>query len=217
MQYLSTMKLFLFNEVYDKISQLDSMDDECNFAEIITNVNNFLTDLSKKFVKQIFRIVYDHVNKLELNVFGKNKSLSISHVKNIYRGILSNSSVNELLEIITNEIDEINQRETFDINKYGQLMDYIEKLDFVCTFDMYSYLLMEDVEGVLGFILDKIVEETIYTDEDVDKINSRVLSQINSKINIFKEVYNDEEIYIVEESKNHIIYKINQVLRMVRV
>lgn len=217
MQYLNTRKLFLFDMVNEHVSQLDLMDDECNYAEIITNANKFFMDFSKRFIEKIFKIVYDHVNQLELNIFAEDKTLSINHVKNIYRGILSNSSIKKFSENIKNKANEINQRETFDIREYGQLMDYVEELDFICTFEMYSYLLREDVEGVLSFILDKVVEEAVYMNQDIENVNRKILSQINRKINIFKDIYDDEEISIIEETKNHIIYKINQVLHMFRV
>lgn len=216
MKYLETRKLFLFNMVNEYLKLLDYMEEDYNHKLLIEKVNKFFSNISKSFVEIIFKIVVEHTSKLELNFFGDSRTIGINHIKNIYRGIISNSDVKKILENINVCVKDLDCNNKFEIKKYGQLVDLIEELDFLCMFELYSYLLGEDVEGVLSFILNKITEDAVAPDEsNADVINERVMYQIESKIRLFKKLYDDEDIDLVEKNEDHIIYEINDVLKIV--
>lgn len=217
MKYLKTKKLFLFDMISEYIELLDEIDEVYNHTAVIKKINEFFLNISDSFIEIIFKIVFQHTNKLKLYIFSGSKTMGVSHIKNIYKEIVSDSNVKRILEGINYSIKKIDSLDSkFDIKKYGQLISLIEELDFVCMFEMYSYLLNEDSEGVFSFILDELIKK-ILKDYDYDEeiLFEVFLSQVEDKINLFKKLYNDEEICLVSKNKDHIIYKINGVLKIV--
>lgn len=217
MKYLNTRKLFLFDMIDEYLKLLDDMEDGFCHEMSIKKVNGFFSNISQGFVEIIFKIIYQHVSKLELNLFEESKTIGINHIRNIYRGIISNGDAKKIINEINICIEDMNSSNKFDIKKYGQLVDLVEDLDFICMFELYSYLLCEDVEGVLSFILNKLTNDFV-TDKNKNAkiINERILHQIERKINLFKKLYDDEDISVVIRNEDHIIYKINDVLKIVQ-
>lgn len=216
MSYLQTRKMFLFDDVNNCLDIIENVSEGLVNKDSILDVNNYFLSISKGFVETIFRLVYRHVYKLKLNIFNESHMININHVRNIYKGILDNRLVKNILNEITLNIESCVK--VFDIKKYIKIFDLIEELDFICMFEMYSYLLDEDVEGVLSFILSKILGNIIYNNkENVEVVNSRALSYVEKKLNLFKKIYDDEEITIVMKNRDHIIYKINNVVKLVQV
>ncbi len=213
---LQPRKMFLFHVANDHLNIIENISEGLVDRDSIVDVNNYFLSISKGFVETIFSLVYKHIYKLELNIFNDSHMININHVKNIYKGILNNSLVKNILNEITFNIEKC--IELFDIKKYIKIFDLIEELDFICTFEMYSYLLDEDVEGVLSFILSKILGNIIYNNnENIEVVNSRALSYVEKKLNLFKKIYDDEEITIVMKNRDHIIYKINNVVKLLQV
>lgn len=216
MKYLETKKLFLFDMISEYIELLDEVEDGYNHIAIIKKINEFFSNISESFTEIIFKIVLQHTSKLELYVFSDLKKIGVSHIKNIYKSIIENPNVKGILEKTSLCVKEIDAENNFDIKKYGELINLIEELDFICMFEMYSYLLNEDSEGVLSFILEelnkKLLKDYSY-DENI--LYDVFLSQVEDKINLLKKLYNDEEVQLVSKNKDHIIYKINGVLKIV--
>ncbi len=216
MKDLQPRKMFLFHVVNDHLNIIENISEGLVDRESIVDVNKYFLSISKGFVETIFTLVYKHIYKLELNIFNDSHMININHVKNIYKGILDNHLVKNILNEITFNIESCVK--LFDIKKYIKIFDLIEELDFICMFEMYSYLLDEDVEGVLSFILSKILGNIIYNNnENVEVVNSRALSYVEKKLNLFKKIYDDEEITIVMKNRDHIIYKINNVVKLLQV
>lgn len=216
MKYLETKKLFLFDMISEYIELLDEIEDGYNHIAVIKKINEFFLNISDSFIEIIFKIVFQHTNNLKLYIFSDSQKIGISHIKNIYKGIVGDFNVRRILEGINSCVKEIDTNNNFDIKKYGELVDLIEELDFICMFEMYSYLLSEDSEGVLSFILGELTKK-ILKDYDYDEniLYEVFLSQVEYKINLFKKLYKDEEIHLVLKNKDHIIYKINGVLKIV--
>lgn len=216
MRYLEGKKLFLFSMVNDCLRSLDHMDDdEFNSKIIIENANRFLLSIPKNFVEIIFRIVYQYTTSLNLNLFGVGKTIGISHIRNIYKGIVIDYRVKNILKNIDASLQSIISNENFDIKNYSRVAELIEELDLVCIFEIYSYLLGEDVDSVLSFVLDKLVE-SLCSGNNLENSNE-ILSCIENKIEIFKKLYDDEDISLVSKTEECVIYKFNDVLKMVHI
>lgn len=207
--------MFLFDEANAQLDLIESISEGLLDANYIKDVNEYFLSISKKFVESIFITVYMHVCKLDLNIFNASKVISIEHIKNIHKGILDN----HLTKIILNKIGFSIESciKSFDIKKYSEIMDLVEELDLICIFEMYSYLLGEDIEDVLSFVLSMITENIVYNNqEEIEHVNSRVLCEVERKINLFKKIYDDEEVSIIIKNTDHIIYKINDVVKLVQ-
>lgn len=215
MQYIQTRKMFLFDEANAKLNLIESISEGLLDENYINDINEYFLSISKRFVDSIFTMIYTHVYNLELNIFNNSKAVNIEHVKNIHEGILSNRLTRVILKELSFNVESCIK--SFGIKKYFAIMDLVEELDLICIFEMYSYLLGEDIEDVLSFILSMITQNVVYNNhEKIEDVNSRVLSEVERKINLFKKIYDDEEVVILIKNADHIIYKINDVMKLVQ-
>lgn len=215
MRYLGIRKLFLFNMVNKYFKLLDDIDEAVNPEFTIQEVNLYLLSICTGFTEISFKTCYKHIYDLELNLFGEQKNIGINHIKNIYKVIVDNLYVKKNIENISNCIKNINSIDVYSIEKYRQIVDWIEEIDLISMFEMYSYLLSEDVESVFSFILEKISEDVVYSnDTNIEVVSERVLQDLEDKIRLFKKLYIDEDVAIIVRNKDHIIYKINDVLKI---
>ena len=212
LEYQNILQDLLCDEYFKLIENIDDVIDP---ELTIQQVNLYLLSICTGFTEITFRICYKHICDLELNLIGEYKNISISHVKNIYRGIVDNSYIKSNIEKIINCIKGINGLSKFSMGKYMQIADWIEEIDLISMFEMYSYLLGEDVESVFSFILDKISDEVVYSNDiNIEEVSEQVLQELEGKIRLFKKLYIDEDVSIIIRNKDHIIYKINDVLKI---
>ncbi len=219
MKYLEGRNLFLFSSINSYLGYLDDIDDDrFNFDIVIGKVNGFLSGIPKDFVKIIFGIVSKYVVSMNLNPFGKSGDASIAgHIKNICDGIVTDYRVKDILSAIGTNMQYIVSSKRFDINNYLEVVNLIEELDFVCIIEIYSYLLCEDIDSVLNFVLNEFVESLYLIGYDGEVNGEEMLSYVESKLKLFRKLYDDEDIYLVSKSQECIIYRVNDTLKMIYV
>lgn len=215
MKYLETRKLFLFNMVKDYLKLIDNIEESSEADLTVQKVNLYLLSICSGFTELAFKVCYKHIYDLDLNLFGEYRNIGINHIRNIYKGIVDNQYIKNNIENIVNCIRDIESRDGFSLEKYGQIANWIEEIDLISMFEMYSYLLGEDVESVFSFILEKISDDVVYSnDVNMEIISERVLQELEDKIRLFKKIYIDEDVSVIVRNKDHIIYKINDVLKI---
>ena len=217
MEYLGPRKLFLFDMIDEYFKLLDDLENCVDYVPVIIKINAFFLNMSNGFVEILFKVVYQHIKKLELNIFAKSKMIDIIHIRNIYKDIVNNKRVVSITREIKKLFEDSDFEVKFEIHKYESLMNLMEELDFICAFEMYSYLLREDSEDVFNFLVKYLTNEFVDNENRNYKfINGRVLKQIENKVKIFKKNYNDyDDIDLVSKNEDHIIYKVNDVVKII--
>lgn len=217
MKYYNKRHFFLFDGVNDYIQTINELDSSEDYEGSLESVRKFFSALSSNFVEIVFKIVQQHVNELDLNVHSSNASININHIKNICNGIFNNSEIKDVLFNINAVLGEINLIDSFNIKYYGQIIDLIEELDLLCIIEVYQYLLNEDIESVLSFVLNKMNETVTYTNEEsLEVVNDRFLLEVENKLRLFNSLYEDEEISLIMKNSDHLIYKINDVMKIIQ-
>lgn len=215
MNYFKIRVLFLFDTVCEYVELLNGIEDEYNRNLIVKKVNNVFNRLSKNLMDTIFKLVVVYTNKLKLNIFTNSGFIGVTNIKNICDRIVNNHNVKYISEKLLDLMKFIDEKREFNIGFYSDMLDLIEELDFICVFEMYSYLLGEESESVFSFILDSMEVIEIEDEEIYKYSNEVILDQIESKIKLFKKLYVDDEINIVTREHDHIIYEINGILKIV--
>lgn len=219
MRYFNEKHLFLFDTANELYKSLDVIEEAHNPFDIIDNVDKFFDNITDDFVETISSMVYRYVNNLDLNMHNNSKSIGMRYITPICKSILGNNTVkNILFQINANQnLRKISSTNNFDINTYKHLMDLLEELDFICILEIYSYILNEDIEGVLSFILDKITDLVTFSNEEsLDSVNQRFLLNVEHKLKLFNKVKGQGKISMIVKNNDHVLYRINNTLKIVQ-
>lgn len=219
MKYFNEKHLFLFDTANELYKSLDVIEEAHSPFDIIDNVDKFFDNITGDFAETISSMVYKYVNNLNLNMLNNSKSISMGYIIPICKSILSNPTVKDILIKInaSQKLRKVDSTSKFDINIYNHLMNLLEELDFICALEIYSHILNEDIEGVLSFILDKITDSVTFSNnESLESVNKRFLQNVEHKLKIFNKVRGQGKITIIVKRDDHVIYKINNTLKIVQ-
>ena len=207
MKYCNERYFFLFND----------LEDSFDYSKVLNEFRNTFYKLFSDFSGRIFEIVRSYINQLNLNAHIRNRSINVGHIKNICNGIFSNNDVKNILFHISSILRGMTFKNKFDINLCVKLIDLLEEIDLLCIVEVYLYLLNEDLDSVLSFILGKINDSVKYkNDVSVQAVNEKFLLDVEHKLKLFKKLYEDENISLVMKNSDHLIYKINDIVKIIQ-
>ena len=217
MKYCNERYFFLFNEGHNAIELLNDLEDSFDYSKVLNEFRNTFYKLFSDFSGRIFEIVRSYINQLNLNAHIRNRSINVGHIKNICNGIFSNNDVKNILFHISSILRGMTFKNKFDINLCVKLIDLLEEIDLLCIVEIYLYLLNEDLDSVLSFILGKINDSVKYkNDVSVQAVNEKFLLDVEHKLKLFKKLYEDENISLVMKNSDHLIYKINDIVKIIQ-
>lgn len=217
MRYCSERHFFLFDEGNKAIELLNNLEDSFDYTKVLNEFRGIFNRNFNDFSSKIFEIIRSHINKLNLTAHTRNKSINIGHVKNICNGIFINDDVKNILFHINSILSCMTFKNKFDIKLCINLIDFLEEIDILCMVEIYLYLLNEDLDSVLAFILGKINDSVIYkNDVSVQAVNEKFLRDVEHKLGLFNKLYEDENISLVTKNRDHLIYKINDVIKIIQ-
>ncbi|BAK81431.1 hypothetical protein [Candidatus Arthromitus sp. SFB-rat-Yit] len=217
MKYCSERYFFLFGDGYNVIKLLNDLEDSFDQATILNEIRNVFYKIFNNFNKNIFGIIEGYVSRLNLNVHYTSQPINIKHIKNICDGIFSNKDIKNILFKIDSILVGMKFKNNFDIKLYIKLVDLLEEIDLSCIMEIYLYLLNEDLDSVLSFILNKMNDSVTYkNDVPIQTINEKFLLSVENKLKLFKKLYDDEDICLVMKNSDHLVYRINNDIKIIQ-
>ncbi len=220
MKYLEKKHLFLFDTANEFYISLNSLEEENYPLEVLARIDTFFEMIAKNFEETIINLVYKHLNSLDLNIHNNSHNIDMVYIKTVCNTIINNPRVNDILFRIKGNVTlkKIGGSSfEFDLESYRDLLDLLEELDFMCVLILYSFVLNENIESVLSFILHKIIDSVTFSNyESLDKVNDNFLKNVEHKLRLFNKISGETRVSMILKNNDHILYKINNVLKIVQ-
>lgn len=217
MKYCSERYFFLFGDGYNAIKLLSDLEDSFDQVTILNEFQDIFYKIFNNFNKNILKIIENYVNSLNLNTYYTNQSINVKHIKNICDGIFSSIDIKNILFNIDSILIEMKFKNNFDIKLYIKLVDLLEEIDLLCIMEIYLYLLNEDLDSVLSFILNKINDSIRYENNvSIQITNEKFLLSVENKLKLFKKLYDDEDICLIMKNSDHLVYRINDDIKIIQ-